>query len=378
MELYQNQPQNLNTPELPAPHRHFFNKKFGIILFLVLFLAVGAYASLSYWQNQQAAQDGVPTFTSRPPVPAGDPNIKTFTSSDLGFSFNYLADQSGSGKPEITAKQIGDKVFVGSLTNPQDGQWVQVWKKDPKLSLNDAVTQQFLKGYSLKNCWVEALPQQGPAYPANYVKAKITYPHVNNGNDPWWVNYTKCPKDYAEINGSRFFIMDTNHPDRFAYFNIGQDVILGDNNNHDWASTLAFTDLGQTECTMEAKQCRDGSYVSRTGPSCAFAACPGEGLLTGHVSIGPNCPVERVDNPCTPAPSAYTSRQVSVYKADGTTLVSTQYFDAKGNYSIALPVGTYVVKSKTGIGSTDTVVGTPTVKSGQTSTLNFSIDTGIR
>lgn len=28
-------------------------------------------------------------------------------------------------------------------------------------------------------------------------------------------------------------------------------------------------------CTQDAKQCPDGSYVGRTGPSCEFAACPG-------------------------------------------------------------------------------------------------------
>jgi hypothetical protein len=28
-------------------------------------------------------------------------------------------------------------------------------------------------------------------------------------------------------------------------------------------------------CTMEAKQCPDGSYVGRSGPKCEFAACPG-------------------------------------------------------------------------------------------------------
>ena len=28
-------------------------------------------------------------------------------------------------------------------------------------------------------------------------------------------------------------------------------------------------------CTMEAKQCPDGSYVGRQGPNCEFAACPG-------------------------------------------------------------------------------------------------------
>ena len=27
-------------------------------------------------------------------------------------------------------------------------------------------------------------------------------------------------------------------------------------------------------CTVEAKQCLDGSYVSRTGPNCEFATCP--------------------------------------------------------------------------------------------------------
>lgn len=28
-------------------------------------------------------------------------------------------------------------------------------------------------------------------------------------------------------------------------------------------------------CTADAKECPDGSYVGRVGPSCEFAACPG-------------------------------------------------------------------------------------------------------
>jgi hypothetical protein len=32
---------------------------------------------------------------------------------------------------------------------------------------------------------------------------------------------------------------------------------------------------GGVACTMEARQCPDGSYVGRTGPNCEFAACPG-------------------------------------------------------------------------------------------------------
>jgi hypothetical protein len=28
-------------------------------------------------------------------------------------------------------------------------------------------------------------------------------------------------------------------------------------------------------CTMDAKECPDGSYVGRTGPNCEFSPCPG-------------------------------------------------------------------------------------------------------
>jgi len=43
-------------------------------------------------------------------------------------------------------------------------------------------------------------------------------------------------------------------------------------------------------CTMEAKQCPDGSYVGRQGPKCEFASCPGENIVGGdrdeHGCIG--------------------------------------------------------------------------------------------
>ena len=38
---------------------------------------------------------------------------------------------------------------------------------------------------------------------------------------------------------------------------------------------------GPTACTMEAKQCPDGSYVGRTGPNCEFSPCPSEALCEG-------------------------------------------------------------------------------------------------
>ena len=36
------------------------------------------------------------------------------------------------------------------------------------------------------------------------------------------------------------------------------------------------SDNGKVVCTKEAKQCQDGSYVSRVAPNCEFADCPKE------------------------------------------------------------------------------------------------------
>lgn len=41
----------------------------------------------------------------------------------------------------------------------------------------------------------------------------------------------------------------------------------------DYSGMWPFTPK-EIACTMEAKQCPDGSYVGRTGPNCEFAECP--------------------------------------------------------------------------------------------------------
>jgi len=48
----------------------------------------------------------------------------------------------------------------------------------------------------------------------------------------------------------------------------------------------------QTACTMDAKECPDGSFVGRVGPNCEFAACPNgnnqcDGELTPQLTEGP-------------------------------------------------------------------------------------------
>ncbi len=137
-------------------------------------------------------------------------------------------------------------------------------------------------------------------------------------------------------------------------------------------------------CTQEAKLCADGSAVGRTGPNCEFAACPTQGgtatvqgVVMGHVTIGPFCPVERPGVPCPIPPEAYSSRKVVVYQSDEITLKQTGKIDSSGNYKISLPPGKYFVQIQPagiGPGEKKPVI----VISNQTTTVDFDIDTGIR
>lgn len=138
-------------------------------------------------------------------------------------------------------------------------------------------------------------------------------------------------------------------------------------------------------CTQEAKQCPDGSYVSRTGPHCEFTACPevappstlSIGYVSGHITIGPFCPVERPGQPCPVPPSAYSSRQVVAYQADGTTIVEKGIIDSTGNYKIALTSGTYYIQIQpAGIGAGEKKQ--VAVEDKKTTVVDFNIDTGIR
>jgi len=162
---------------------------------------------------------------------------------------------------------------------------------------------------------------------------------------------------------------------------------------------VAFTTREHTNgpivCTADAKLCPDGSFVGREGPMCEFTTCPeileeetkdvsgagsttsAVGYVSGHVSIGPNCPVEQVGKPCPPPPAAYSSREVVVYEKDGITIKEKSKINAQGDYKITLAPGIYFIQiNPAGIGPGEKKQ--VTIVSTQTSTIDFDIDTGIR
>jgi hypothetical protein len=103
------------------------------------------------------------------------------------------------------------------------------------------------------------------------------------------------------------------------------------------------------------------------------------GMLKGNMTIGPICPVERVDQPCNPTPAMYAAHLVYVYDSSRTKLITTLTPDGQGNFSTTLPEGSYFVDVEhLRIGSVTGAPRTVTIASGKTATLSISIDTGIR
>ena len=172
-------------------------------------------------------------------VTCGQPaGVKTYTSQRLGLSFEYLSTQIG-------VQESGDRVYVYALTmKPSDGQWVQVFRKSPGTSLEDAIRAQVLQGYSPQDCFVVSGrdPVPGQTYPPTYQFARIDVPHSpDEGPGMLLPRAEKCPQPYTMVNGIAYFLADTAHPDRFLFFSIGQYPIPA-GNGRVWQQTIRFLD----------------------------------------------------------------------------------------------------------------------------------------
>jgi hypothetical protein len=128
-----------------------------------------------------------------------------------------------------------------------------------------------------------------------------------------------------------------------------------------------------------------GSTTTSTGtlpPPAPTSTPTTQGVIAGHVNIGPICPVEKnpPDPACQPGPAQYNA-----YKIVATNSSKAGYsasIDGQGNYRFALVPGTYTVDiaphPHQGVGSISGVPATVRLEAGAQVTVNITIDTGIR
>lgn len=107
------------------------------------------------------------------------------------------------------------------------------------------------------------------------------------------------------------------------------------------------------------------------------AVSQSKGRVTGTVTVGPICPVERVDEPCVIPPETYTSRNVVVYGPTEFIKISETPLRSDGTYTLSLAPGNYwlqIAPAGIGPGKKKPIV----IEANKTVTLDFDIDSGIR
>lgn len=140
-----------------------------------------------------------------------DPGTKLYYSEKLGVGFTYLS--YGPEQP-VSVVEKDNKISISDQT-------IEVFEKDPAVSLEKAIEDRFLQNYKPVDCFVK-ISETSEQKIGNYVSATISYPPAKNPEDPFWVNSENCPKNYSETNGMQYFLMNKDVPDRFLFVRIGQ------------------------------------------------------------------------------------------------------------------------------------------------------------
>ena len=101
-------------------------------------------------------------------------------------------------------------------------------------------------------------------------------------------------------------------------------------------------------------------------------------IIAGIVTIGPNCPGPETTT-CPTQPSAYAARKILVYTETKSNLLFTVDIDSQGAYFIDLAPGKYTIDLKpSGIDKTSDLPKLVEIHANTVTSLNVSIDTGIR
>lgn len=143
---------------------------------------------------------------------------KIYYSEDLGVGFTYISHPNSNYPIDI--KEHDNKISVLNQT-------IEVFIKDPGMSLEEAIQDRFLQGYDSKDCFVKTY-EIDKQKPSSYVSSGISFPLTDNPNAFWAQNSYKCPRDYSETNGARYFIMNRDVPKKFLFISIGQSSVASD------------------------------------------------------------------------------------------------------------------------------------------------------
>lgn len=269
-----NPPEQNSPSQKPSPEKKSFPLKILFVLLIILIvIAIGTGTFMTLNSNSPGAAP-TPTPAVVAPAPTADYQptptvVKTYSISknqnksiftnhgSAGFSFEYSSLNlccNISGPVREDGSSISE--FL-----------VTLGKVDPNQLGNDSP----FDGFS-----IYIIPNENEVTLEQYLGKQID-----------WFNYEESPPtqkvEVNELSGYSIVSPYWNHdifyfifPDQKNFLIFSKLDKTGDSFQTEFLnilSTFKFTD--QTACTLEAKLCPDGSYVSRQGPNCEFAPCPG-------------------------------------------------------------------------------------------------------
>ena len=109
------------------------------------------------------------------------------------------------------------------------------------------------------------------------------------------------------------------------------------------------------------------------GAATATPTPTGDTGIAGIVTVGPTCPVERIDSPCPDRP--YAAR-ITVWR--GTMMVAETRSGTDGRFTVLVPPGSYRVVGKSGATFPRGTEVTVTVVENQMTQVTLRFDSGIR
>lgn len=215
----------------------------GMFLFAVAVLLVALQMQDSLFTSHQSTPPitfKVSPMPTSPPVATPTPNIQTYTSQNLGISFQYNAGSAPGDRnylAPVYVKEIGDKVYLyqvfqnGKNNFDTNNLSVQVLSKDPSQTLEEAVRQQFLQGYSAQTCLFKDNSGNTPGMPASDIRLSVQ--PVDMNQNMGGVPKTDCPASLIGDNQNSYFLMDTAHPGKFLFFHISGGNLPGNHGTWD-------------------------------------------------------------------------------------------------------------------------------------------------
>ena len=199
----------------------------------ILFIGPLALLCLLAWSYSSFLDKDIPeTQSSKNIFPSVPLAQKTYISEKLGIRFTY--NEIGFSGQKVLINEVNNKITISTLGNPND-QFIEVFTKDPKDSLQKAIEKQFLQGIPSTDCFV-VLDDENNRITGLYdkessvVRAFIKYKKTNIPEDEPFEGSERCPALYTATNDAVYFEYDTKIPTKYIFLAIGQDGPTFDGN----------------------------------------------------------------------------------------------------------------------------------------------------